>query len=304
MLIQQKILTSHVRRPLLSGLVLFASACMALAEPPEPPAPIADWPGIYHGGSVSNLEIWRIPGTDEAWIETHDGDVLIRGHVLIRPESRPTDQLYSSGKTDQRDAMSDRLESQPHANAPLSPVPWSDADQEDLAGAYDVTQNSTFWLALGDSEAPAVWVWLDPASPASSDAFLSMRPALLAGDIALRVIMVMTSHDQSRQVMETILSGENQHANLIAQLEGRDQEADTARGHGDVDFETMLVRVAHNGEIANALALPALPFFFWSGQNGIRAFAGIPDDSLVDTILADMHGDATDAIAGQGENGD
>lgn len=250
-----------------------------------PPDQIRDWTGLSYLGVVAGLEAWGVEGSDRIWMRAPDGRALIEGSLFSATgqdlgaalTGAPARSLLSP--SDPVDASSSRSEivSEP------APLDWSSPSQALIDQALDITSTGAFWFGVGDPNAPEIWVWMDPSTPASQATFMMLRDRISDGSAYLRVIPVVTRDPASADAMAAILSAEEPLRAFLSRLDGGPLPE---LPEGEITLpEELVTPIERNGALASRISPPALPFVLWTSQSGPVALAGIPGEDLFGDVV-------------------
>lgn len=147
-----------------------------------------------------------------------------------------------------------------------------DASLNDLASPHiaeinlELIESQTdAWFSVGNSDAPVVYVIDDPMCPYCHRQQLALQPAIEAGEIQVRHIMVGMLGERSREVAKAIMQSENPAEAYARHHENFDD--------GGLDVETVekvpnTFDLDHNNQLMNDLGVSGTPAMFYRTADG------------------------------------
>jgi len=262
------------------GLRMTASSLLALlvglspVSAQTPPEQIRDWPGLSYLGVIGGLEAWSVEGSDALWMRAPDGRGLIRG------------EMYSAAGRDLGAALTGAEPSPLREETGETGPDWSAPTPDLVSAVMSLSMTEAFSLLVGDEEAPEVWVWADLSDPATTATYMMLRDRIEAGEIALRVIPVVTSDPVSSELMLRVIRQPGPIGALEGLIRGDRLPADAAADEEALALsEGLISRIEMNGALAARINPPGLPFLLWMREGGAALFQGVPTPDLFGSVL-------------------
>ncbi|MCW3782549.1 hypothetical protein [Defluviimonas salinarum] len=176
--------------------------------------------------------------------------------------------------------------------APATVDPAATANAEGNGAALiETIRKDAFWFAVGASDAPVVYAFIDPQCPYCAKSIRNLRPDVEGGRLQLRVILApLISKTSPASIAGILLSDDPvgafwEHEILYAE-----------RGASDLvkrDFSelpaTMNQGLKKNYDIVVDNKLPGVPFFAWSTAEGPKFLSGVPEAGRFSEALRDSY---------------
>lgn len=148
-------------------------------------------------------------------------------------------------------------------------------------------KDDTLWFAVGQPEAPVVYMLADPMCPYCAKSVQNLRGDIENGKLQLRVILAPLISSRSPGAVAGIMSTDNPAEAFWK------HELDFAhKGASDlkhVDFATLPAEVSasirRNYDLIVDNSLPGVPFFAWEGANGPSFLSGTPEAGHFTNLL-------------------
>lgn len=189
----------------------------------------------------------------------------------------------------------------PQAMMPTSPNPLVDgvlSSREEAAGdpdkpddllMLDLMRHEGFWFAVGATEAPVVYAFIDPMCPYCARAIENLNPELQNGSLQLRVLLAPAiSRAAPAKIAAILTSDDPVQAFLNHEIEYAQRGASSLR---DVDFAelspAMESGIRANYDMIHENGLPGVPFFAYETAEGIRFLSGVPQPGHFAEALPD-----------------
>lgn len=274
-------------RKFAAGLVAIVTS-LTSASAQTPPEQIRDLPGLSFLGVVAGLEAWSVEGSEVLWMRAPDGRALIRG------------DLFSAAGQDLGAALTGRPANPLITPASQSGPDWSNPGPELLAEVTRVTASETFWVLIGEEDAPEVWAWMDLSAPSTPATYMMLRERIAAGDISLRVVPVVTTEPGSADLMLRLLSQPDPLGALRDRVMGSiflpEVDGDDSAASGMPD--EIVSRIEQNGALAGKISPPGLPLLLWARDTGPTGLVGVPGEDVFEGAVRVTPVSVPDPVAG------
>lgn len=174
-------------------------------------------------------------------------------------------------------------EAEPAVAEPVSAAHGAAERAAELLSAF----HDGFWISIGHSSAPAVYMVLDPACPYCAKAVANLKGDVEEGRIELRVLMAPLISQSSIGLIAGIMQAENPAEALW------NHELDYARNgasslapaaFGDLEKPVIDALLA-NRELVEQYQLPGVPLFAWRQAGGVSLLSGVPEAGHFDNAI-------------------
>lgn len=158
-----------------------------------------------------------------------------------------------------------------------------DAETEKKLTLIEALPNS-FYLQVGEADAPLIYLITDPACAPCQLTNDVLRDQVEAGELQLRVVMLDMVSPDSLGTIAGIVKAENSAAAYLA-ISGESEAPLPFARAADLP-EVVMTGLKNNYAMAEAFAVPKLPFVAYEGPEGPAYIAGVPSLEQISGALA------------------
>lgn len=308
-----------------AGLLIFTPPHTAVAVESEVTAPNAfdGIPGLTPTDPVAGMNAWKAEGSTMMYLQDPETGDLVAGFVFdaegkaLHPDLK---EVENSGIRRMIEELHGPSISIPEAHAPtveekLSALPeaerkiaigqlievlrgvedeaaFNTAIEEwlegiDAAGPEEVSlldaARGSFWMQVGNPDAPVAYVFTDPACEPCRASTDLLREKVKAGELQLRVMMLSMVDENALNTIAGIIASEDPAGTFLAMSMETDDDFPSAKPHDLPDV--IQAGLDRNYQLAEAAAIPQLPFYIFDTEEGPRYISGVPSVEQLKSAL-------------------
>lgn len=220
----------------------------------------------------------------------------------------PAEETSQAPAQSAADAMAQGIaEAIPQTIMPVTPNPLvgqlaeeqeqaqAQGDKPDDLYLLDQMRHEGFWFAVGETQAPVVYAFIDPTCPYCARAIVNLKPEIDNGSLQLRVLLAPAINQSAAPLIAAILTAEDPIAAFMThEAEYAERGSSSLR---DVDFgelpPAMNDGVKANYDMIVDNGLPGVPFFAYETLDGIKFLSGVPQPGQFSQALPDSYSGTT-----------
>lgn len=156
-------------------------------------------------------------------------------------------------------------------------------DEVTHALAFDTLSSDSRWVALGEADAPVVYVVIDPTCPYCARTLVELEDDVMNGDLQLRVVLAGLLNERAIETVAGILLSDTPAKTLFDNAHARTgaegYSAAPLRNATDLP-EEIRNDLEINRQNVISLGVQQVPFFAWATAEGFRTATGVPNEGL------------------------